>query len=198
MLTSATIGLGKNPALLVVDATNAFTSSECPLGADFAKELAAINVLLEVADAQSWPRIFTTVVYPDERVASVFRRKLPDLNLLTPNSEWVKICAELDVEGSDQIIEKTHASAFFGTDLDQRLKIAGCDSVVVAGFTTSGCVRASAVDALQYNYRTIVVEDAVGDRDESAHLANLQDLALKYADVIRLQELVDHTAAQEP
>jgi nicotinamidase-related amidase len=196
MLTSTTIGLGSSPALLVVDATIAFTSQDCPLGADFTKELAAINVLLELAKNQRWPRIFTTVVYPDKRVASVFRRKLPDLNLLTPESDWVKISAELEVEGSDRVIEKSHASAFFGTDLNDHLKNADCDSVVVAGFTTSGCVRASAVDALQHNYRTIVVEDAVGDRDDSAHAANLRDLALKYADVIRLQDLVGYAAAQ--
>lgn len=191
MLKTMRTGLGKKPALLVVDATIAFTSPDCPLGADFTSELNTIVQLLNHAREQGWPCVFTTVVYKNGQAASVFREKLPSLNLLTANAELVKLHPSLKTRPDDLILEKTHASAFFGTHLKAFLDQLRCDSVVVAGFTTSGCVRATAVDALQHNFRTIVVEDATGDRDEQAHLANLKDLNLKYADVLCLQELLE-------
>jgi nicotinamidase-related amidase len=111
------------------------------------------------------------------------------LNGLTPDSEWIAIDPSLPVLDNNVIIEKSYASAFFATDLGQCLKTLNVDTVIVTGFTTSGCVRASAVDALQWNFKVVVVQDAVGDRNDQAHEANLLDLGLKYADVVGSEEI---------
>lgn len=190
-LHSCSTGIGSRPALLIVDASRGFTDPESPLGAEFPAEIERINALLDLAHRHRWPVFLSTVVYHDDRAARVFRDKLPDLDALTAGSPWVAIDSRLRVSGDDRVFEKTHASAFHRTPLDQWLRHAGVDTVIVAGFTTSGCVRASAVDALQHDYRTVVVEDAVGDRDAQAHLANLRDLGLKYADVVTTTELLD-------
>ena len=93
--------------------------------------------------------------------------------------------------GGEAVLVKCFASAFFGTSLASLLAAAGCDSVVVTGASTSGCVRATAVDALQYGYRVAVPREAVGDRNEAAHEANLYDLDTKYADVVSVDEVMD-------
>lgn len=182
-LTANNLGLGTSPALLIVDMINGFTDAACPLGVDCPDVVAANCTLLESFRTAELPIFFTTVIYRDIGQASVFRHKIPDLNLLTATSEWVAIDARLERRASETLIEKCWPSAFFATDLDVQLRRRGVDSLVVTGLTTSGCVRASAVDALQYNYQVIVAEDAVGDRNQSAHRANLFDLAAKYASV---------------
>jgi nicotinamidase-related amidase len=183
-LDSRTTGTGRQPALLVVDASVGFTDPASPLGADFGAEIDRLNELLQHAHHCGWPVYLSTVVYRDDAEASVFRAKLPELNLLAAGSRWVAIDPRLETSPEDRVFEKTHASAFHRTDLDAWLRAAGVDTLVIGGFTTSGCVRASAVDALQHDYRTVVVEDAVGDRDAAAHAANLKDLGLKYADLV--------------
>ena len=188
-LTRNTLGLGTSPALLIVDASVAFTDPHSPLGADFSDEIAAINQIMAHASQAQWPRFFSTVWYETEREARIFRDKLPSLNLLEAGSPMVQIDPRLILSGDDVVFRKTHASCFFGTDLDEWLQSAGVDSLVVCGFTTSGCVRATAVDALQYNYRSVVVEECVGDRDRDAHTANLHDIDAKYGDVVSLASL---------
>ena len=189
-LANTELGLGERPALLIVDASCAFTDPDSPLGADFAREIDKINELLVIARQLGWPRFFSTVWYESDAEARVFRDKLPALDALQAGAEAVEIDPRLTIDDQDHLFRKTHASCFFGTDLHDRLRSAGVDSLVIGGFTTSGCVRATAVDALQYDYRTTVIEDAVGDRDENAHRANLFDLSAKYADVISLANLV--------
>lgn len=193
MLISRASGIGTAPALLVVDASVGFTDPTSPLGAEFSREIARINVLLDHAHRQGWPVFLSTVVYHAPGEARIFRARLPDLNLLTAGSRWVEIDPRLDVGPGDQVFEKTHASAFHRTRLDGWLRQASVDTVIVTGFTTSGCVRASAVDALQHDYHTLVVNDAVGDRDADAHAANLRDLALKYADVLSSDQVCRHS-----
>ncbi len=183
-LTSESTGLGQRPALLVVDASVGFTDPASPLGADFTPEIARINVLLDHAHSHGWPVFFSTVVYHTAAEAPVFRNKLPALNQLATGTPWVRLDPRLHANPGDRVFEKAYASCFHRTRLQRWLQDAEVDTVVVAGFTTSGCVRASAVDALQHDYRTVVVEDAVGDRDAAAHAANLRDLGLKYADVM--------------
>lgn len=183
-LTSRETGIGERPALLVVDASVGFTDPASPLGADFDAEIDRIARLMDHAHDHGWPVFLSTVVYHDADQARVFRDKLPDLNVLTPESPWVAIDPRLPLQPGDRVFEKTHASCFHGTQLAGWLAAAAVDTVIVAGFTTSGCVRASAVDALQHDFRTLVVEDAVGDRDEQSHRANLRDLGLKYVDLI--------------
>jgi len=181
-------GLGRRPALIVVDVINGFTDPVCPLGSE-ADEVVAANVaLMQVFHEHGWPVALTTVIYRCESEARVFRNRLPALNLLTPDSHWVAFDPRLPVRQSDWLIEKIHASAFHGTSLHEQLQEAQIDSLVVTGLTTSGCVRASAVDGLQNNYKVVVPIEAVGDRDANAHSANLYDLNAKYADVLTLKD----------
>lgn len=188
-LERKSLGLGAHPALLVVDASVAFTDPSSPLGDHFETEIDAIIRLMQLAEQRRWPRFFSTVWYESADEARVFREKLPDLDALQASSEQTAIDSRLPVAASDLVFRKTHASCFFGTDLDARLKDHAIDSLVIAGFTTSGCVRATAVDGLQHDYRVTVVEDAVGDRDAPAHAANLSDIDAKYGDVCTLAQL---------
>ncbi|NIP14791.1 MAG: isochorismatase family protein [Pseudomonadales bacterium] len=189
-LEKSAVGLGERPALLVVDASIAFTDPACALGADFSAEIAVIAELMSLAEVSGWPRFFSTVWYESDEEARVFRAKVPALNLLGAGSPLVAIDPRLPVDAADTVFRKTHASCFFGTELHRWLQRRGVDSLVIAGFTTSGCVRASAVDALQNDYRTTVVSDAVGDRDAAAHAANLYDIEAKYGDVVTLASLL--------
>ena len=184
-------GLGKYPALVIVDVINGFTDPTCPLGSE-ADDVVAANVqLMDIFHEHRWPVVLTTVVYHNDSDARVFRDRLPALNLLTPESHWVKFDPRLPIAESDIVIEKTHASAFHGTELAGLLRNLEVDSVVVTGLTTSGCVRASAVDGLQENFKVVLPLEAVGDRNPKAHEANLYDLNAKYADVLPLAEVLD-------
>ena len=173
-----------------MDASCGFTNPDSPLGADFTPEIQRINQLLEQAHSTGWPVFCSTVVYHEAEEARVFRDKLPALNVLTPDSPWVSLDPRLNLRVDDVIFNKTHASCFHDTQLTQWLTAKFIDTLIIAGFTTSGCVRASAVDAIQNDLRTIVVSDAVGDRDAKAHAANLHDLGLKYADLYTTDALI--------
>ncbi|MDT8319785.1 MAG: isochorismatase family protein [Xanthomonadales bacterium] len=183
-------GLGRKPALVVVDMINGFTDPSCALGSQADAVVAACRRLLDVFRQRGLPVFFTTVVYRSPAEARVFRARLPALNLLQPGSEWVEVDPRLDRQPGEVLIEKQWASAFFATDLDRCLRAAGADSLVVTGLTTSGCVRATAVDGLQHDYPVVVPCEAVGDRNEQAHCANLFDLQAKYADVVHLSDLL--------
>ena len=189
------LGLGLRPALVLVDLINGFTDPGCPLGTESGAVVAANAKVLAHFRRRGLPIFFTTVVYSDDREASVFRRRLAALNVLRPGSRWVQVDAALAPRADEPVIEKQGASAFFGTDLHRRLQAAGADSLVVTGLTTSGCVRATAVDGLQHDYRVVVPREAVGDRDAAAHEANLFDLDAKYADVVSAAELFELLAA---
>ena len=184
-------GMGQRPALIVVDVVVGFTDPACPLGSE-ADDVVQANIELMNAFHQAqMPVVLTTVVYHNEEQASVFRARVPALNLLTPDSQWVQFDPRLPIVETDLQLEKRHASSFHGTDLDTWLRANQVDTVVVTGLTTSGCVRATAVDGLQNNYRVLVPTEACGDRDEQAHEANLYDLNAKYADVVSLREVLD-------
>ena len=184
-------GMGQRPALIVVDVVVGFTDPACPLGSE-ADDVVQANIELMNAFHQAqMPVVLTTVVYHNEEQASVFRARVPALNLLTPDSQWVQFDPRLPIVETDLQLEKRHASSFYGTDLDNWLRANQIDTVVVTGLTTSGCVRATAVDGLQNNYRVLVPREACGDRDEQAHEANLYDLNAKYADVVSLREVLD-------
>lgn len=189
-LARNSIGLGRRPALVLVDMINGFTDPACPLGSACADVVAANARLLEAFRAAHLPVFFTTVIYRDEQQAKVFRHRINALNLLTPDSHWVQVDPALAPRQGEPVIEKRWASSFFGTDLAQRLRVAGADSLVVTGLTTSGCVRATVVDGLQHDYPVVVPRQAVGDRNADAHAANLFDMHAKYADVLDLQAVV--------
>jgi nicotinamidase-related amidase len=184
------LGLGHRPALLLVDMINGFTDPACPLGTACPDVVAANVQLLAAFRARLLPVVFTTVVYHAADQAQVFRARVPALNLLEPGSHWTAVDRELAPLPGEKVIEKQWASAFFGTDLAAQLRDDGVDSLVITGLTTSGCVRASVVDALQHDFPVVVPREAVGDRNPAAHEANLFDMHAKYADVLKLDEVL--------
>ena len=183
-------GLGVRPALIVVDVVKGFTDPTCPLGSEADDVVTANCQLMEAFHAAELPVFLSTVTFRSPEQATVFRSRLPDLNLLVPDSPWVEFDPRLPMLDSDIRFEKRHASCFHGTDLDETLRSLKVDSLVVTGLTTSGCVRATAVDGLQSNYRVVVPREATGDRNPDAHLANLFDLNAKYADVLSVAEVL--------
>jgi maleamate amidohydrolase len=186
------LGLGRRPALLLVDMIRGFTDSACPLGCDCPGVVAANNRLLRAFHRCDLPVFFTTVVYHDDSQARVFRQRIAALNVLTPDSQWVQVDPRLEIGPADELIEKQWASGFHGTDLRERLRDRGVDSLVVTGLTTSGCVRATVVDGLQYDYPVVVAREAVGDRNSGAHRANLHDMHAKYADVMSVDDIIEN------
>ena len=183
-LESHSTGIGDYPVLVVVDMCKAFIDSSSPLGFE-CNELIQANInLVKKFRLNKFPVIFTTTIYRNPSEASVFRSKIPALNILEPESDAVTFIDDLAPSKDEILIEKKFASAFFQTKLTDYLLKIHADSVVICGVTTSGCVRATAVDSLQNNFPTTIAEDCVGDRDLDAHKANLYDLQSKYADVI--------------
>ena len=183
-LESHSTGIGDYPALVVVDMCKAFIDSSSPLGFE-CNELIQANInLVKKFRLNKFPVIFTTTIYRNPSEASVFRSKIPALNILEPESDAVTFIDDLAPSKDEMLIEKKFASAFFQTKLIDSLHKMKADSIVICGVTTSGCVRATAVDSLQNNFPTTIAEDCVGDRDLDAHKANLYDLRSKYADVI--------------
>jgi len=183
-LESYSTGIGDYPVLIVVDMCKAFIDPSSPLGFECNKLIEANINLVNKFRLKKYPVIFTTTIYRNPSEASVFRSRIPALNILEPESDTVTFIDELAPSKDEILIEKKFASAFFQTKLTDYLLKIHADSVVICGVTTSGCVRATAVDSLQNNFPTTIAENCVGDRDLDAHKANLYDLQSKYADVI--------------
>jgi maleamate amidohydrolase len=181
-------GFGSAPAVLVVDLNRGFTDPESPLACDLDDVLVATRSLLDVARGRV-PVLFTTVVYDEvgEAAAAVFLRKVPALGLLRPGTRWVEIDERLGRRPEEPVIAKAHASAFFGVPLAALL--AGRDTLVVCGASTSGCVRATVVDAMQHGLSPIVPRECVGDRSPRAHAQALEDIGGRYGDVVGLGEV---------
>jgi len=185
-----TIGFGHRPAVLVIDMIRAFTNPDTMLGANLDAQIEATQNLLSIARARSIPVIFSTVSYDDvdlkdAGIWALKQRGVMDLRTGTPEVELDQRLQRMSSEGW---LVKKYASCFFGTDLSSRLLSQGIDTLLIAGCTTSGCVRATAVDALQTGFRAMVVRECVGDRSKSAHDQSLFDLHAKYADVVGLDE----------
>ena len=182
--------LGERPALLVIDMSVGFTSPESPLHCDLEETVDAIAALLETARAAGHPVVYTTVSYGEgDRVAAkAFIEKVPALLTLAEGTRFTEIDPRLAPRAGEPVLNKLFASAFFGTALQSLLAAHGCDSVVVTGASTSGCVRATAVDVLQNGYRVVVPRDAVGDRNAQAHEQALYDVDAKYGAVLSLDE----------
>jgi maleamate amidohydrolase len=194
------VTLGTRPAVLVVDFSRGFTDPECTLGSDLTREVEATSRLLAVAREREIPVIFTTIGFePNLKDASLWLEKLPALEDLIVGSKWVEIDPRLERREDETVILKKGPSAFFGTNLPSVLISQGVDTVVLCGATTSGCIRASAVDLLQYGYPTLVPRECVGDRAQGPHEANLVDIQAKCADVISVEEALSYleSIAQE-
>ncbi|MDA4846999.1 isochorismatase family protein [Hoeflea poritis] len=186
-----TVGFGNSPALLIVDFVNGFLDPEQFGGGNIVEAAQKTTQLLAAARKADIPVIFTRVVYAEDGSdIGMFCRKATRLSLLTENAEVGQVTDLLAPQSGELIVRKTQASAFFGTSLAPNLIAKGVDTVLVAGCTTSGCVRASVVDAVSYNFRPIVVADCVGDRALGPHDANLFDMGQKYADLMNCDEAV--------
>jgi len=188
------IGFGERPALIVIDMLKGFTDPAMPLGANLDREIDAQKQLLKVAHERDVAVFFSTVIYheADIRDAGIWGLKQKGALTLTAGSEAVKIDPRLEMRPSDSLLVKKYASCFFGTDLVPRLTSRRIDTLIITGCTTSGCVRATAVDAVQNGFRPIVVHEAVGDRSAAAHEQSLFDLNAKYADVVPLDEALQY------
>jgi maleamate amidohydrolase len=195
----ASLERGARPVLLVVDLSRGFTEARFPTGADLSDVVAATNRLIHAGHEAGVPVIFTTVAYADAELDGdmiVWLRKAPGLRALVEGTETVEIDPRLARHPSDAMIVKKGASAFHATGLAATLVALGADTVVLCGATTSGCVRASAVDAIQLGFPVLVPRQCVGDRARGAHDANLYDIQAKYGDVIEVDDAERYLAAR--
>lgn len=186
----AGLGFGKRQALLMVDFAQAYFVQDSPLFANRPEVLPQAVQLLAWARARQLLVCHTQVQYrADGLDGGVFFRKIPALKVFCSGNPLAEVVPELAPRTNEPVITKQYASAFFGTSLASLLHAQGVDCVMLAGMSTSGCVRASAVDAVQHGFIPVVVGDACGDRHPAPHSANLFDLAAKYADVLTLAQL---------
>jgi nicotinamidase-related amidase len=188
---------GSRPAILVVDLSRGFTEDRWPTGADLTAVVSATSDLIAAARQGGAAVLFTTIAYDLADVegdSCGWLRKAPGLGILRAGSELVDLDPRLPRQPADPLIVKKGASAFFGTELAATLVALGTDTVVVCGATTSGCVRASVVDAVQYGFSVLVPRDCVGDRAAGPHEANLFDIDAKYGDVIEQADALAYAA----
>jgi len=180
------LAFGARPALLVVDVVMAYLTPGSPLFAPgFVDALVVNERLVAAARAGGVPVIFTNVVYQAGGAdGGLFYRKVPALAAFQPGGPGGAFPPSLQPCEGETIVSKQYASAFFGTSLASTLTAQRIDTVIVTGFSTSGCVRATALDALQHGFVPFVVREACGDRGTAPHDANLFDLQAKYAEVV--------------
>ena len=188
------LGWGSRPALLVVDMCRAYVDDQAPLYAAAAADADRnADRLAAVARRHRRPVVFTRVEYATGGVdGGHFFRKVPALRCFEVGNPLAEFTDLVRPMSGDVIVTKQYASAFFGTSLAATLNALGVDTVVIAGVSTSGCVRASALDALQHGFVPIVVADACADRDPRPHDSNLFDLQAKYADVVTMDDALAH------
>ena len=180
---------GQRPALLIVDFVMAYLDPGSPLYAGVEDALASNVRLLEAARQRNIPVYFTNVVYaPGGADGGLFYRKIPALKMFDAGSPMGEFPPELQPRQDEIVVSKQYASAFFGTRLAELLNAQGIDCLLISGLSTSGCVRATALDALQYGFAPFVVREACGDRHPGPHEASLFDLQAKYAEVITENE----------
>lgn len=181
-----TLTFGVRPVLLVVDLVRAYVDPESPLYAPgFVEALEPNRRLIAAARHARMPVVFTGVAYAaDGHDGGRFFQKVPSLRSFVTGSPLGAFASGVEPLAHETVIVKQYASAFFGTSLASTLCTRGIDTVLVTGFSTSGCVRATALDALQHGFCPFVVREACGDRDPRPHEANLFDLQAKYAEVI--------------
>lgn len=189
-----TIGFGLRPAVLVVDMIQAFTDPEAMLGSNLDAQIQATQQLVSAARQAGLPIIYSSVSYDeaDFKDAGIWAFKQKGVMTLRAGTPAVALDPRLERLPGEGWLVKKYASCFFGTDLASRLTSRGVDTLILAGCTTSGCVRASAVDALQAGFRPMVVRECVGDRSAAAHEQSLFDLQAKYADVVSLSQTSDY------
>jgi maleamate amidohydrolase len=184
------MGFGKRPGLLIVDFTVGFNDPASFGGGNISAAVTNTVPLLKRAREMGLPVAHTRIVYADDASdTNVHCLKVPRLLTLTEDNPASHFVPELMPEKGEIVIRKRLPSAFFGTDLAGMLLAKGVDTLIIAGCTTSGCVRASTLDAMNHGFRPMVVSDCVGDRAEGPHAASLFDLGKKYADIMTRAEV---------
>jgi nicotinamidase-related amidase len=178
---------------VIVDLNRGFTDPGSPLHCDTNDAVEVTARLLDAARSSGCPVAFTTISYDEsgKRVAKSFIDKVPSLLTLAADSPWPEIDERIAPLPGEPVLNKLFASAFFGTPLAPMLAAAHCDTIVVTGASTSGCVRATVVDGMQYGYKVVVPRDAVADRAAAPHEANLFDIDAKYGDVVSTEEAME-------
>ena len=185
------VSLGERPGVLVVDFSCGFTDPASALGADMTAEVEATRRLLDAAREKGLPVAFTTIGFEASgKDGGLWLEKAPALRDLELGGRWVEIDPRLDRREDETVVVKKGASGFFGTNLASILVSQRVDTVILCGATTSGCVRATAIDLLQYGWPTLVPRECVGDRAQAPHEANLFDIQAKYADVVPVAEVL--------
>ena len=194
------VGFGKKPALLIIDFVNAFNDPDKFGGGNIQSAIDHTEELLGIARHLELPIAYTTHSYAEDGSEDgIFNLKSPAMNEhLVPGSEGAQIVEQLKPRPGERVINKHYPSGFFSTDLANWLAQRGVDTAIVTGCTTSGCVRATVVDAMGYGFRPIVPRECSGDRAEGPHEANLFDMDQKYADVMPLEEVKAALAALAP
>lgn len=188
-------GWGERPAIIVIDLTPGFTDPSLPLGGDLAGVIAQTKRVLAVAREHGLPVIFTSIAYRDpDAEGGHWVRKIPALRTLRMGTPVVEADSRLERRENEPLVFKQFTSVFAGTPLAAMLQYRGVDTLVVCGTSTSGCIRASVADGVQLGFRCIVPEEAVGDRAEAPHRANLFDIDQKYADVLPVDEALETLA----
>jgi maleamate amidohydrolase len=186
----ASLGVGHRQALLMVDFAQAYFVPESPLFAGTSAVLERAAELLQWARARGILVCHTQVGYDAAGLnGGVFFRKIPALRVFCEGSPLAEFAPAVVPVPGELVFTKQYASAFFGTSLASALHAQRVDCLIVAGMSTSGCVRASALDAIQHGFIPLVVADACGDRHQAPHEASLFDLGAKYADVMALAEI---------
>lgn len=190
---------GKKPVLILIDFARAYFDTASPLYAGVETARASAARLHSAARAAGIPAIFTRVEYsPDGHEGGVFYKKIAALKAFEIGNPMGDFTAELAPLPGDEVVTKHYPSAFFGTGLAEQLHARGIDTVIITGLSTSGCVRASAVDAVCHGFVPLVVTDAVGDRDAQVHAANLFDLGAKTAELVSEAQALGYIEGMKP
>jgi nicotinamidase-related amidase len=184
------IGLGKKPALLIVDLQKAITDIRSPLGFDVDSVVEHVASLLKIAREKRIPVNFITIEYEEDlKDAGYWLKKIPSLYVFKKSSERVLIDDRVSPLQGESAIVKKYPSAFFGTNLGALLTSQMIDTVIITGCATSGCIRATVLDAIQHGFKPIIPEECVGDRSKKAHEFALFEINAKYGDVISFSEV---------
>lgn len=188
------LGFGRKPAVLVVDFINAYVTPTSPLYAPAVCDaVAQTGDVLALARQKGVLVVYTQVLYnANGRDGGLFVQKVPVLRQMVQGEPLAEIVPELAPMPEDVVLIKQYASAFFGTSLASTLTSAGVDTLILTGCSTSGCIRATAVDGMQHGFRVVVPRECVGDRHAEPHEANLFDINAKYGDVVTRQSVLNY------
>jgi maleamate amidohydrolase len=193
-------GYGQSPAIVAVDFQKGMTDPENPLGSELDAMVEQNERLVQTAHDHDVPVVWTRVVYthPEAADGGIWPEKIEPLKTLQAGSRWVELDDRCTVADDDHVLDKKQASAFHETELHSMLTAWGVDTVIASGCTTSGCVRASVIDACANGYRVIIPDECVDDRSADQHDANMYDMKAKYADVRPLEEVLTYLRTDDP